>query len=594
MSDSRVWKLPETAPDPAELARAWSRVVENAVKAMGSGVRLPDSLAHDPTAPARAFADFTMQLWTNPAGVLQASQAAASEWVELWSRAARRAVGVDSQPLIAPERGDRRFGDPAWSEEPVFDYLKQAYLLASRQATDLVEKAQGVDEATRTRALFFTRTYLDALSPANFAFTNPEAIRRAIDTGSISLLSGLANLLADSATEAKLPQRRASAEFVLGETIAATPGSVVFQNELMQLIQYAPSTETVFRRPLLYVPPLVNKYYLLDLQPKSSLIRWLVGEGHTVFVISWVNPGPELADRGLADYLELGPVAALDAIERATGEDSVDVFGFCMGGTLTGMFAALLAARGHADRLVSLTAIGALFDFSKLGQWATFTEPSQLQTMERHLHAKGILHANELQALFSIVRANDLIWSSVVSHYLLDKEAPPSDILHWFADGAHIPRAFLLDWVNEVLKENKLTKPGALKLGGDAIDLGEVLTPAMVISLKDDHVSAWEATYEGARRFGGPVRFLLGGSGHNAGVINPPAADKHGYWTNESMPESAQVWMDGATRHEGSWWPEWQKWLVRDGVERVPARVPGEGKLKAVEPAPGSYVRVRG
>ncbi len=593
MTDSRVWKLPESAPEPAELAAAWTRVIENALAAMRSGAQPPASLPHDPTAAARAFADFTMQLWTNPAGVLRASQAAAAEWIDLWGRAARRAGGGQVEPLVAPERGDRRFNDPAWSEEPVFDYLKQAYLLASRQATGLVEQAEGIDEATRTRALFFTQAYLNALSPANFAFTNPEAIRRAIDTGSISLLSGLANLLADAASEAKLPQRRASAEFVLGETIAATPGSVIYQNALMQLIQYAPSTETVWKRPLLYVPPLVNKYYLLDLQPKSSLIRWLVEQGHTVFVISWVNPGPELADKGLADYLELGPVAALDAIEQATGERQVDVFGFCMGGTLTGIFAALLAARGEPQRLASATAIGALFDFSRLGQWATFADAEQLKAMERHLGTKGVMAAHELQALFSLVRANDLIWSSVVSHYLLDREAPPSDILHWFADGAHIPRAFLLDWVNEVLRGNKLTESGALAVGGDAIDLGAIATPVMAISLKDDHVSAWQATYDGARLFGGPVRFLLGGSGHNAGVINPPAANKHGYWTNEALPDSAGQWMEGATRHEGSWWPDWQAWLVRDGVERVPARVPGDGRLKAIEPAPGSYVRMR-
>jgi polyhydroxyalkanoate synthase len=430
------------------------------------------------------------------------------------------------------------------------------------------------------------------LSPANFAFTNPEAIRRAIDTGSISLLSGLANLLADAATEAKLPQRRASAGFELGKDIAATPGSVVYQNELMQLIQYAPTTETVYKRPLLYVPPLVNKYYLLDLQPKSSLIRWLVGEGHSVFVVSWVNPGPDLADKGLADYLELGPIAALDAIEKATGEASADLFGFCMGGTLAAIAAALLAARGKGERVASLTTIGSMFDFDRMGQWATFTEPAQLAAMEKHLEAKGVLAAYELQGLFSVVRANDLIWSSVVSHYLLDKEAPPSDILHWFADGAHIPRAFLLDWTNDILKANKLTKGGALEVGKDAIDLGRLEAPAMVISLKDDHVSAWQATYDGAKLLGGDTRFLLGGSGHNAGVINPPSANKHGYWTNAKMPATAEQWMESAVRHEGSWWPQWRAWLVRDGGEKVKARVPGKGKLKAIEPAPGSYVRM--
>lgn len=591
MSDHSVWKLPESAPDPAELAAAWTRVIENGLALMQSG--LSGATAHppayDPAAPARAIGDFAMQFWSNPAAAMAAGQAASAEWMELWSRAARRAAGQEVEPLVEPARGDRRFRDPAWAEDPVFDYLKQAYLLASRQALELVAKAEGVDEETRTRAAFFTEAYLNALSPANFAFTNPEAIRRAIETGSISLLSGLANLLADAATEAKLVRRRSSDDFVVGETIAATPGSVVFENELMQLIQYAPTTDEVYKRPILYVPPLVNKYYLLDLQPKSSLIRWLVGEGHTVFVVSWVNPGPELADKGLSDYVEAGPIAALAAIEKATGEKTADLFGFCMGGTLLAIALSVLAARGEADRAASLTTIGSMFDFANMGSWATFREPAQREAMERHLESKGYMAAHDLQALFSLVRANDLIWSSVVSHYLLDREAPPSDILYWFADGAHIPRAFLLDWTDHVLTGNALTRPGALEVGGAKVDLAKVKTPVMVVSLKDDHVSAWEATYDGAKLLGGEVRFLLGGSGHNAGVINPPSANKHGYWTNEKMPETAEQWLEGAKRHEGSWWPDWQSWLVRDGVKKVKARKP----KNVIEPAPGRYVKMR-
>jgi polyhydroxyalkanoate synthase len=351
-------------------------------------------------------------------------------------------------------------------------------------------------------------------------------------------------------------------------------------------------TDEVYRRPVLYVPPLVNKYYLLDLQPRSSLIRWLVEQGHTVFVISWVNPGPELAEKGIGDYIRQGPIEALDAIEQATGEREVDLFGFCMGGTLAGIALAWLAAKGEGDRVASATAIGSLFDFSQLGQWASFTEPEQLRAMERHLH-KGFMAAQDLQALFSAVRANDLIWSSVVNHYLLDREAPPSDILYWFADGAHIPRDFLLAWARDILRDNRLAK-GGLELEGVKIDLGSVKTPFLAISLKDDHVSAWAATYDSARLFGGPVEFLLGGSGHNAGVINPPSANKHGYWANDAMPETAEQWFETAARNEGSWWPHWQARLSDGGkADKVPARTPGDGKLKALEPAPGTYVRNR-
>ena len=594
---SRVWKAPAN-PDPAELAQAWSRVMAGTVDLMSAtaqrSIDPKAPAAHDPWAPARAFGAFYTHLMSNPAELMVAQQEAASDWMRLWAAAAARAAGGKAEPAIEPERGDRRFKDPAWSEEPVFDTIKQAYLLAAKRALALISKTEGLDEDTRTKVEFFTNQYLQALSPANFALTNPEAVRRAIETGSVSLLSGFANLLEDAASEAGLVRRRSSEDFELGVTIAATPGSVVYQNELMQLIQYAPMTDEVYRRPVLYVPPLVNKYYLLDLQPKSSLIRWLVEQGHTVFVVSWVNPGRELADMDVADYIRLGPIHALKAIEAATGERQVDMFGFCMGGTLVAMALAYLAGTGEGGRVASATTIGSLFDFSSLGQWATFTEAEQLRAMERHLTHKGFMAAQDLQALFSAVRANDLIWSSVVNHYLLDREAPPSDILYWFADGAHIPRAFLLTYAQQMLRDNLLREPGGMEIDGVPLDLGAVETPLLAISLKDDHVSAWEATYEGAKLFGGPVRFLLGGSGHNAGVINPPSANKHGYWTNEEMPVTAEEWLASAQREEGSWWPHWQSVLSEDGkADKVLARVPGDGRLEVIEAAPGSYVRNR-
>ncbi len=599
MPHSRGFKLPETPPSPADLAEAWSKVIAGALNLGATAAQraLDPHVPHayDPTSPARAFGASAAHLMAHPEELYRAQQKAAADWMKLWGTAAARSSSADPEPAAAPDRGDRRFSDPAWSEEPLFDYLKQAYLLTAKRAVELVEQAEGLDEATRTRVEFFTRQYLNAISPANFAFTNPEAVRRAIDTGSISLLSGLANLLADAADTPGIVNRRAEKAFEPGVDIAATPGSVIYQNALMQLIQYAPATDEVWRKPVLYVPPLVNKYYLLDLQPKSSLIRWLVGEGHTVFVISWVNPGPGLADMDMADYIRLGPVAALDAIEQATGARETDMFGFCMGGTLVAMALAYLAAKGEGDRVASATTIGSLFDFSELGQWSTFTEPEQLRAMERHLIHKGFMAAQDLQALFSAVRANDLIWSSVVNHYLMDKEAPPSDILYWFADGAHIPRAFLLSYARELLRDNKLKEPGGVVLDGVPLDLKAIETPLLAISLKDDHVSAWTATYDGARLWGGPKSFLLGGSGHNAGVINPPSANRHGFWTSEAMRETAEAWFEGATRHDGSWWPHWQSWLSQSGkAERVPARIPGDGKLDVIEPAPGSYVRNRG
>jgi polyhydroxyalkanoate synthase len=584
-------------PSPTELASAWTRIFTNGVQALRATAERNAAKSaptpYDPHAPARALTEYATALWSNPVQLLGAQQKLLQEWTSLWTTAAARAFAQDQEPFVVPEKGDRRFNDPAWSELPIFDYLKQAYLLTTRQTLDLVASSD-LDPEARTRVDFYARQFLNAISPANFAFTNPEAIRKALETGGVSLLSGLANMLADAASPSGLVKRRSEDNFELGVTIAATPGSVIFQNELMQLIQYDPATPDVFKRPLLYVPPLVNKYYVLDLQPATSLVKWLVDQGHSVFVISWVNPGPELGDRGIADYIRLGPIAALDVIEQATGERTADIFGFCMGGTLLAITAAYLTANGQADRLGSLSMIGTLLDFTDTGEWATFYEPSQMDAFERHVQATGVIGADKLQALFSAVRANDLIWSSVVNHYLLDRTAPASDLLYWFADGARIPQAFLLEYGKLLLRGNKLREPGGVTIEGTPIDLAKVEAPALMISLKDDHVSGWEATYAGAKLFGGPTRFLLGGSGHNAGVVNPPAARKHGYWATDDLPETAGQWFAAAEKREGSWWPAWQQWLVGQGDGgRVPARVPGGGKLPILEEAPGSYVRVK-
>lgn len=584
-------------PNPDELADAWTRIFAHSVEALHATVERnmasSSPAPYDPHAPARAMTEFATLLWSNPAQLFNAQQQLLQEWTALWTMSAARALGQTQDPLLVPEKGDRRFNDPAWSELPIFDYLKQAYLLTTRQTLDLVA-ASDLDPAARTRVDFYARQFLNALSPANFAFSNPEAIRKALETGGVSLLYGLANMLADAASPSGLVKRRSEDDFELGVSIAATPGSVILQNELMQLIQYKPSTPDVFKRPLLYVPPLVNKYYVLDLQPKSSMVKWLVDQGHTVFVISWINPGPELADSGIADYIKLGPVAALEVIERVTEERTVDIFGFCMGGTLVAIAAAYLAAKGEADRLGSVSMIGTLLDFQDTGEWATFYEPAHMEAFERHVQSEGVISADKLQALFSVVRANDLIWSSVVSHYLLDRKAPASDLLFWFADGARIPQAFLLEYGKLLLTGNKLREAGVITIDDMPIDLGKIEVPTMMISLKDDHVSGWEATYAGARLFGGPTLFLLGGSGHNAGVINPPSARKHGYWSNDDLPVTAEQWFAGAEKLEGSWWPAWQEWLTAQGkADRVPSLAPGGGKLSVIEDAPGTYARMK-
>jgi len=586
---------PVNMPDAQALSQAWTRVFTNSLALVGKNAKshaARRTAPFDPSAPLRAMLDLTRAAFSDPSLIFGAQQRFLRDWTDLCADVMRRALGADHAPFMAPERGDRRFSDPAWNEQPAFDYLKQVYLLTTHRIIDFISDSE-VDPDTRTRALFYARQFLNAVSPANYPLTNPEAIRRAFETGGVSLVSGFANMLEDAASPSGLVQRRAENIFELGVNIAATPGKVVFQNELMQLIQYTPTTETVYKRPLLYVPPLVNKYYFLDLTPKSSFVRWMVEQGHTVFVISWINPGPDLAGMGMADYVKLGPVAALDAIQKATGEKVVDAFSFCMGGIILAMATAWLAAQGKGERIGSVTTIGTLFDTSDSGEWKTFYEPGHAEALERHIDERGYISSEELQSLFSVVRSNDLIWSSVVNHYLLDRTAPASDLLFWFADGAHIPKTFMLEYFRHLLHHNHLTRPGELVLDGVAIDLGQITQPVRMISLKDDHVSGWQATYAATRLFGGDVQFLLGGSGHNAGVINPPAAGKHGYWISDALPDSADAWLAGASRQDGSWWPHWQAWIagLNGDAARVPARMPGDGKLKALEDAPGSYVR---
>lgn len=582
-------------PDPEKLANAWTNVLvkgTEAIRAVAERSTVsPAPIPYDPLAPAQAFADFTASLWSNPGQLMDAQRTMFSEWTQLWSNAAARALGQEAEPVLVPEKGDRRFNDPAWNQA-FFDYLKQAYLLTTRQTLDLIAKTD-IDPATRTRVDFFARQFLNAISPANFAFSNPEAVQKALESGGVSLLGGLANMLEDAASPSGLVKRRSVDDFEIGVNIAATPGGIVFQNEMMQLLHYEASTAEVYRRPLLYIPPLVNKYYVLDLQAKSSMIKWLVDQGHDVFVISWVNPGPELSSKGIGDYCLDGPVSALEVIERLTGERTADVFGFCMGGTLLAITAAYLSATGQADRVGSLSMIGTLLDFTDTGEWATFYEPAHMDAFERHVQKTGVIGADKLQALFSVVRSNDLIWSSVVSHYLLDREAPPSDLLFWFADGSRIPQAFLLEYGKALLRGNRLKEPGGISVRGVPIDLKAINMPACMISLKDDHVSGWQATYAGAQLFGGETMFMLGGSGHNAGVINPPAANKHGYWINRELPAAPEKWLEGAEQKPGSWWPEWQEWLASQHGEKVAARSVGNDEFPVLESAPGSYVLVK-
>ena len=549
------------------------RLTEAAEKMMrGTKPTLP----FDPFAIARASGDFAIGLAMRPQDLMQVQMDAAKQWGDYWMGAMSGQAGEKPR--------DRRFASPEWQDDAYYRSVRDAYLLASQQLRDVVSMGDGPDSGKATMR-FLLDQYLGAVSPANFATTNPDVVKRTKETNGANLVQGFAHLIEDMASGKGIVQRRTDpGAFIKGKTIAATPGEVVFQNELFQLIQYTLTTAKVAEAPLLYVPPLVNRYYMIDLVPEQSLVKWLVDEGRTVFVVSWVNPGAELKDKGVEDYVVDGVVTAIGEVAKRT-KAAPDLFAFCLGGTLVAIALAWLAAEGRGKDVNSATLIGSLVDFADMRDWSAFVHEGHLSALEDHLEGQGFIDSLELQRLFAAMRANDLIWSSVVQHYLLDKPAPPSDLLTWFEDGARIPAAFLKSYNRDLLLNNALKEPAGFAVRGTAIDLTAINAPMLVIALKDDHVSAWEAVYRGARHIG--ADFILGGSGHNAGVINPPSRNKHGFWTSLARPESAAEWFEGADRHEGSWWPLWTGWLDGHGSKQpVAARVIKGG----IDPAPGSYV----
>ena len=579
------------APETPNIAELWRSALEQVSGAMMTAARTPPRVEatqpFDPMALFRTMSDFAVGLGERPQQLLEVQIAAAREWGEFWASAwLPKLAPAEGEPK---PRGDRRFSHAGWDETPYYRTIRDAYLLASKQLHDLVEQGTG-DTPNRAMMNFLVDQYLNAAAPTNFAMTNPEVVQRTIETGGANLAAGFAHLLEDVAAGKGIVRRRTEKSFEKGKTIAATPGSVVFQNDLFQLIQYDPATPDVAAEPLLYVPPLVNRFYMIDLQPRSSLVKWLVDQGRTVFVISWINPDERHRDCGVEQYVLDGIVEAIGAARKASGAAKVDLFSFCLGGTLVAVALAWLTAKGRADEVNSATLIGSMVDFGDMRDWAAFVHEAHLDALEEHLEQQGYIDSTELQQLFAAVRSNDLIWSSVINHYLLDRPAPASDLLYWFEDGARIPQAFLKSYNRGLLFSNALKHGAGFRVGDVAIDLTTVQTPIMLIALKDDHVSAWEAVYDGAKLFGGPVTFVLGGSGHNAGVINPPAANKHGYWTSDARPEAAADWLAGAEKHAGSWWPLWDGWLADHGSgERVAARVPAN----PIEPAPGSYVSIK-
>jgi len=586
----------QSAPNPIELSQNLMRM--SLLSQQFYGKWLSQQLQQRKTLPmddslglGRAFSQLAMSLATNPAALAGTQVSFWQDAFSLWQQAGMRMLGANSESVIQPARDDRRFKDEAWQDNPLFDFIKQAYLLTAKWMLAVVRGAEGLDAETARKVDFYTRQFLDALAPTNFLATNPEVLRTTLESNGGNLVRGMEHLLNDL-QDGQLRTRMTDLEaFTLGENIAVTPGKVVFQNELMQLLQYTPTTEKVRKRPLLIVPPWINKFYILDLRDKNSFIRWAVAQGHTVFVISWVNPDARLAEKNFDDYLTEGPLAALDAIEKATGERQVNAVGYCLGGTLLASTLAWLAAR-RRKRIASATFLTTMLDFSDPGELGVFIDEDQLVALEERMDEEGFLDGRAMATTFNMLRANDLIWSFAINNYLLGKEPFPFDLLYWNSDSTRMPARMHSFYLRKMYQENLLKEPGALKLAGSRIDLGRVQVPVYFLSTREDHIAPWQSTYRGTRLFSGPVRFVLGASGHIAGVINPPVANKYGYWTGTELPEESDAWLEGAERHDGSWWSDWDGWVGEFAEGEVEAREPGKG-LAVLEDAPGSYVAVR-
>ncbi len=538
-----------------------------------------------------AFEEFSGKLSEDPNVILEGQVSLMKDQLNLWQQTALKFAGFDSVPVIEPDKSDRRFSDDEWSTNIVFDYIKQFYLLQSKAVNHLVDGVDDLSDNTKGKVDFLVRQYVSALSPSNFAGTNPEVIRKTFQTGGQNLVTGMEQLSSDlkgsvGGLNVTMSDKRA---FKVGSNVATTAGQVIFENDLMQLIQYTPSTEKVFKRPLLVIPPFINKYYILDLRENNSYLKWLVDQGHTVFCISWVNPGPRLKNKGFEDYMLEGPMAALDIIKKATGEEDVNAIGYCLGGTLLAATLAYMKKKKDT-RIKSATYLATLIDFKDPGEIGIYINETAISALEKQMNALGFYDGRLMAFSFNLLRENDLFWSFFVNNYLKGERPAAFDLLYWNTDSTNLPAKMHSFYLRNMYLHNRLIEKDGIELDGVKLDLSQVDTPSYFLSAAQDHIAKWQGTYDGAKVFSGDVKYVLAGSGHIAGVVNPPSANKYGFWLNNDMPEDSSDWFKGAQKSEGSWWTDWQDWISKSKPKKVNCRTPGEGDIAIIEAAPGSYV----
>jgi polyhydroxyalkanoate synthase len=556
-----------------------------------------DSLKKDQPFPGlnpSAFGFGEAQAAADPMALMTAGAQAWAKGLETWGKMLGGVpVGVGGAG-DGKERKDRRFAAPEWRENPIFDTIRQTYLRLSDQLLGTVDEIEGLDPEMREKMRFATRSFVDAMSPSNFAVTNPQVLKRTLETRGENLLKGLANMLKDIAS-GQLTQTKAGA-FEVGRNLATTPGKVVKQTKLYQLIQYTPTTDEVMTTPVVIFPPWINRFYILDLTPEKSFVRWCVDQGISLFMVSWKSADESIADAGLDDYVLNGQIDAIDTIRDLLGVDGVNAIGYCVAGTTLAATLAYLQSKGEADKVKSATFFTAQVDFAEAGDLKLFTGDETMSLLDQLTKEKGYLDGRYMAATFNLLRGRDLIWNYVVNNYLLGEEPAPFDLLHWNSDTTNLPASWHRDYLENLYKGNKLAVKGGISVAGTAIDIDAVVTPTYVQAGREDHIAPPQSVWKIMDHFAGAKRFVLAGSGHIAGVVNPPAAEKYQYWVNDGPAATLQAFVDKAEERKGSWWPDWLAWLKRiDGstVKAEGARVPGKGKLKAVEDAPGSYVKAR-
>ncbi len=599
MSASRDQSKEKQPADATEFAKNMATAAEKCQRIMQEflsrqAMDMPNT-PMDPLNMGSAFMELFTRLMSDPVRLLEKQFELWQDYMHLWQSATQRLLGDDKAPVIVPDSKDKRFKDEAWQQNTVFDFLKQSYLLSARWIQHSVNDVEGMDPHTARKLDFYTRQFVDALSPSNYLMTNPEVLKATIDSNGENLVHGLENLLEDlerGKGHLRISMTDTDA-FEVGKNIAVTPGKVVYQNDLMQLIQYTPTTEKVFKTPLLIMPAWINKFYIMDLQPENSLVNWLVNQGYTVFMISWVNPDEHLSKKSFDNYMEEGPLAAMDVIEEITGEAQINVAGYCLGGTLLSITLAWLKAKKLSARVKSATYLTTMVDFAESGELSVFIDEEQLKMLEARMSETGYLEGSEMALTFNMLRANDLIWSFVINNYLLGKDPFPFDLLYWNSDSTRMPATMHSFYLRNMYQKNLLVKPGALNIGGEPINIGSIDTPTYIISTREDHIAPWKSTYSATQIYKGDTQFVLAGSGHIAGAMNSPHKKKYGYWTNSKLAKSPDDWLKGASEHEGSWWPNWLQWNKPFTGGEVAARKPGSAKYKPIEDAPGSYVKVR-